>query len=131
MNTWTMPRAVVEKFVANEYIAACWTLRCEVMGSSASVADKFNDKETHRLAFCGQEDHYAIHLDDNGTPTDMIEIRTDNLGDLPCQVYTDDSYSAVRAIADVSEGEYIYWTTTSGSRVWHHAGTVSGTSNHS
>lgn len=123
-NIWVQPEAVVQGFVANEYVAACWGVSCDFVGTDAVGG-------LHRSQFCGQPDHYAISLDDNGVPTSMTETQTDTLGDLPCTLYTDESYTTTRDVASVQNGDYIYWTTQHGASKWLHKGAVSGTSNHS
>lgn len=121
---WVQPMAVVQKFVANEYIAACWGVKCDsTEKESASVY--------HRGEFCGTGDHYQIKLDDNNVPVSMTETKTDTLGDLPCTIYTDASYTTRRDLSGIQAGDYIYWTTSAGNRTWHHHGSVSGLSNHS
>ena len=136
MKNWVMPEAKVEKFVSNEYVAACWGVTCSVPAEAgvASAYDPVGSPDphvTHRQQFCGDPLHYQIELDENGTPINMIEVQTDGLGDLPCTVYTDGSYSSIRSLATINAGEYIYWTTSSGGTTWHHRGTVSGSTNHS
>lgn len=122
--SWIQPMATVEKFVANEYVAACWTVVCDSTETERAGV-------SHRKQYCGADGHYQIELDANGTPISMTEIKTDNLGDLPCTLYTDGTYKTVRNVSDVKSGEYIYWTTSKGDRTWHHHGPVNGTSNHS
>lgn len=127
-NMWIQPLATVQKFVANEYIAACWGVSCDsTEKESASVY--------HRSNYCGDPNHYQITLDDNGVPISMVEVQTDTLGDLPCTVFTDSSYTNVRDISSIEKGDYIYWTTSASINkkncTWHHHGTVSTTTNHS
>ena len=136
MKTWTQPVATVQPFEANEYVAACWNVTCSVPAEQgvASAWDPLAPGDghlTHRSQFCGDPTHYQIILDSNNIPINMVEIQTDNLGDLTCTLFTDGSYSTIRDISTVTAGEYIYWTTSSGSRTWHHRGTVQGSSNHS
>ncbi len=129
---WVQPLATVQQFVANEYVAACWNVKCDVVG--VKVGGGYPDEPsdtTHRAAFCGADGHYQIELNDNNVPVSMTEIKTDKLGDLPCTLYEDGSYTKKKEIATVKSGDYIYWTTSSGKRTWHHHGPVSGTSNHS
>lgn len=121
---WEQPRAVVQKFAANEYVAACWSVKCSVTGYDAVGGN-------HRAQFCGDGTHYQIILDDNSTPVSMIETQTDNMGDLPCTLYTDGSYSTLKNIQEVQYNETLYWTTQFGDKTWRHEGTTTGTSNHS
>ena len=54
----------------------------------------------------------------------MIETGTDGLNDLSCTIFTDNKYKNPRNVSSVKSGETIYWTTSSGSKIWHHVGTV-------
>lgn len=121
---WKQPMAVVQKFVANEYVAACWSVKCTKTGVDAANG-------LHRKEFCGDDSHYQIMLDDNSTPVSMTETQTDGLGDLACTLYTDSSYSTPKNISEVKYNETLYWTTQYGSQKWLHTGTTTGTSNHS
>lgn len=121
---WEQPKAVVQKFAANEYVAACWSVACKVTGYDAVGGN-------HRAQFCGNGTHYQIILDDNSTPISMIETQTDGMGNLACTLYTDDSYTSTRNIEDVEYNETLYWTTQFGDKTWRHEGTTTGTSNHS
>ena len=84
----------------------------------------------HRIAYCGQADHYQIFLDENGVPYKMLELKTQGLGDLECTPTLSD-YTTPRDFASITPGETLYWTTTDGNRVWLHTGAVTGSSNHS
>lgn len=121
---WQQPMAVVQKFTANEYVAACWSVACSVTGYDEVGG-------LHRSEFCGNGTHYQIMLDDNSTPMSMTETQTDNMGDLACTLYTDGSYSTLKNIQDVKYNETLYWTTEYYGQTWRHEGTTTGTSNHS
>ena len=133
---WACPKANVNKFVANEYVAACWGVACEVMGDKQSGDDKIRpgEKLGHNKDYCGQLDHQYIRTDDAGVAIEMIEINTKkSLGvDLPCTIYNDGTYTSVRDIKTVQVGDYIYWQTSKDTRTWSHEGTVvAGSTNHS
>lgn len=133
---WKMPSAKVEKFVANEYVAACWTVVCDIPNrenreNRGIGADAFNADVKHGIKECGKESHQFIKLDSNGNPVEMIETNTQGMGNLPCTIYTDDSYQNVRSINTVQADDYIYWTSSYQGTVWHHHGEVQGSSNHS
>ena len=134
---WVQPLAVVENFMANEYVAACWGVVCDVPANETNplknVDDEINKNAGtgHRKKFCGDPNHYQIRLNDDGIPYEMYETDTDNMGDLECTLYEDMSFVAKKDIATVKSNDYIYWTTTDGKRTWHHHGPVTGTSNHS
>lgn len=108
---WEEPRIEVQQFMPNEYVAACWGVSCSV-----------------EAAHCGmQTNQWVIDDDGNGTVDRMIETGTDGLGDLTCTLYTGLDYKSTASFSGVTTGSYIYWTTTSGDRTWHHQGRVVGT----
>ena len=134
--TWSMPQATVQAFEANEYVAACWGVACDVMGGEQSGDDPMRPSEGlgHNRIYCGQTSHQLITTDENGIAIAMTEIDTrKSLGtDLPCTLYTDGSYTTTRDIRTVKEGDYIYWTTSKDTRTWsHHGKVVAGSTNHS
>ena len=124
MRTWNKPLAVVAPFIANEYVAACWGVACDVMdklpngGTKGSVGyDEFQKNETHRKAFCGQDSHQQVMFDEHRRAISMDEVDTDGLGTLSCTITN-------MAISDVNPGDYITWTTSHNGRTWTHHGTV-------
>ena len=121
---WKQPMAVVQKFAANEYVAACWSVKCVVTG-----VDEVGGN--HRAQFCGDGNHYQILLDDKSTPISMTETQTDGMGDLACSLYADASYTTPKDISQVKYNETLYWTTQFEGQTWRHQGTTTGTSNHS
>ena len=129
---WGTPRAVVEEFEANEYVAVCWGVACST-GDANGVEWRFyhdpvQSGVTHDEAYCGQTSHqWLVDSDNNNVAESMTEINTDGLGNLSCTIYTDANYTSVRDISTVKSGSYIYWTTSSGDRTWHHQGWVSDT----
>ncbi|MBR2275229.1 MAG: hypothetical protein IJ873_04095, partial [Lachnospiraceae bacterium] len=120
-------------------VTGWWRITCERMGDEASVPDPvFSSNHTHRKAYCGDPSHWKIDLDENGVPIKLTEIDTPypeyqpegyNKGELPCTIYTDDTYETVRDIRTIEQGETIYWTSQhDGIDVqWHHFGTVEST----
>lgn len=136
MKKWERPIAVVEEFEPNEYVAACWGVSCSV--DAANAVEKrwmldcwesnYENGQTHDAAHCGmQTNQWVIDDDGNGTVDRMIETGTDGLGDLTCTLYTGPDYKTEASFSGVTTGSYIYWTTSSGNRTWHHQGTVVGT----
>lgn len=131
MRSWVKPRTEVQKFEANEYVAACWGVGCDV-----KWANRYEESQgdigrgvTHEQAHCGNSSNQVIFDDNNdGIADRMIETGTDGLGDLNCIIYTDDSYNTIRDVSTVKIGETIYWTTTAADgRTWNHKGTVFAT----
>lgn len=132
MRRWVKPRTEVQKFEANEYVAACWGVGCDVNWSNKYEQEHDRDfwnGVTHDAAHCGNSSNQVI-FDDNedGVADRMIETGTDGLGDLNCIIYTDGSYNTIRDVSTVKIGETIYWTTTAADgRTWNHKGTVFAT----
>lgn len=81
----------------------------------------------HEAKHCGLETNQHIYTDSNGVAVSMIEEKTDRLGNLTCNLYTDSSYRDSKPYSSVKPGDYIYWTTKSGHRTWHHQGYVKPT----
>ena len=129
---WATPRAVVEEFEPNEYVAVCWGVECSTGAANTVEWDFYHNPVqagvTHDEAYCGQTSHqWLVDSDNNNVAESMTEINTDGLGNLSCTIYTDATYTSVRDISTVKSGNYIYWTTSSGDRTWHHQGRVSDT----
>ena len=121
----------MQKFEANEYVATCWGVGCDV-----SWANRYEEGQgdigrgvTHEKAHCGNPANQVIKDNNNDKIADeMIETGTDGLGDLVCTIYRDENYSRPRDVSSVGIGETIYWTTTADDgRTWNHKGTVFGT----
>lgn len=132
---WETTRIAVEKFEANEYVAACWGVKCDVDWANDYELREgdYHNGVTHDNAHCGSASNQVIFDDNNdGTADRMIETGTDGLGDLACILYTDGRYNELRDISTVQERDMIYWTTqASDGRTWNHRGTVMGTTNRS
>lgn len=127
---WETPRVLVERFEANEYVAACWGVACDV--DWANKYERWQGDHsngiTHDAAHCGNSSNQVIiDRDNDGVADEMIEIKTDGLGNLECVIYTDERYNQKRDISDVAIGNLIYWTTSSGNRTWNHRGYVTAT----
>lgn len=133
---WREPSVEVQEFVPNEYVAACWGVACAV--DAANEVEKhwmlnqwesnYENGQTHRTPNCGTlTNQWVIDDNDDGTVDRMIETGTDGLGNLTCTLYTDATYKRKASFSGVTTGSYIYWTTSSGNRTWHHQGTVIGT----
>lgn len=135
---WTRPIAVVEQFMANEYVAACWGISCDYGEGAGNNGrnDPFpnrNNSNKHRQQTegngCGWEHSQAI-TDRVNTPDvfSIIEINSPTGGgDLPCTLYTDGTYSTSMAnisLDQLSNGMTLYWTNTWNGITWHHKGQV-------
>ena len=130
--TWETPKVLVEEFEENEYVAACWGVKCNVdwaNGYEKEHGEDYWNGVTHDSAHCGNSSNQVIFDDDgNGTGDRMIETGTDGLGDLACTIYWDEYYSQKRLVSTVKPGDIIYWTTCAADgRTWNHKGTVFAT----
>ena len=128
---YVAPVIVGEEFSANEYVAACWGVGCSVKEANdieRSLKNYHYPDLFHGADHCGMSGNQVIYDDNNdGTADRMKEIGTDGLGNLDCTIYTDDTYRTVRSISTVKADETIYWTTSAGSKTWHHVGKVFNT----
>lgn len=127
---WTTPRTVIEEFTPNEYVAACWGVACNWSAANAYEEDHpyKPDPVSHASDACGlSSSQYLVDSDGDDTPDAMYEASKE-LGKLRCTVYADGNYTQiVRDLSQIKVNDYIYWTTSSGPRVWHHQGWVKAT----
>ena len=131
MKRWIKPRTEVQVFEANEYVAACWGVKCDVDWSNGYEwrQGDYSNGVTHDGAHCGNSSNQVI-FDDNGDgiADRMIETGTDGLGDLNCTIYENQYYNSRRDVSTVKIGDLIYWTTSaSDGRTWNHKGRVFAT----
>ena len=131
MRSWVKPRTEVQKFEANEYVAACWGVGCDVNWANSYEEGQGDISRgvTHERAHCGNPANQVIKDNNNDKIADeMIETGTDGLGDLDCTIYWDETYSSPRNVSSVGIGQTIYWTTTAADgRTWNHKGKVFAT----
>lgn len=122
-----------ECFAANEYVAACWQVACNVRGADTHASNQGRQGVTHREEHCGTAANQVIHK--NGSGYTMIEENVENQPDLPCTITTPNWEQATALNHDPIHGETIYWTTTGKMGqtpvTWYHRGTVENASNHS
>lgn len=127
---WEEPSIQIQEFIPNEYVAVCWGVACVIDAANQWERDHKNKPEEifHEQGHCGTQGHqWLVDNDDNGVPESMQEIKTDGLGTLDCTIYEGDAYGPEKDISTVKVGDYIYWTTSSGTRTWHHQGRVEAT----
>ena len=142
---WIQPLAVVQKFVANEYVAACWSVTCkaayenlvEYNGKKDRGYDSFHIGDMnnlHQQSCCGAEDAFELVVDENGNAVELVEVKehtgsTGRTKPLGTVIYSDPEYTQKKDIKDVKVGDTIYFTTSNNNKTWHHYGEVKG--NHS
>lgn len=133
---WFQPQAVAEQFVANEYVAACWTIKCDVDGR-----DGFNrDVGGHQDGYgkCGHEGSHFVR--DCGNNTYEMKENSISFGRLlPCTVYPGGfNYETHTVTGTGSElftitpedieknptGVKLYWTTEVMGAKYYHNGIV-------
>lgn len=127
--SWETPKAMVEEFEANEYVAACWGVGCDTPWSNKyemAHGEDFWNGVTHTPDHCGNSSNQVIFdYNNDGTADRMIETGTDGLGNLSCTIFWDQNYTQFRDVSSVEVGDTIYWTTTADDgRTWNHKGTV-------
>lgn len=132
LEKWETPRVTIQEFEPNEYVAACYNIKCNV--DAANSVEKgwmlnrwesnYDNGQSHAADRCGSFGSYYV-IDDNedGSFDRMIEISPD-LGELSCSLYKNASYNTPGNWNSIQSGSYIYWTTSSGNRTWHHQGSV-------
>ncbi|MCI5952364.1 MAG: hypothetical protein MRZ63_08620 [Anaerostipes sp.] len=121
--TWETPKASVQEFEANEYVAACWRLACDVRGvDSNPVVNPDGSQQTHSENGCGNANNQYI-TDNNNSIT--VKEKSADQGWLDCTITNQSSFSTVQV------GTYVEWTTsatdtnTGYTRTWHHHGYAS------
>lgn len=136
LEKWETPRVTIQEFEPNEYVAVCWGVACDV-----SWANNYEQKYgfwdggdvSHASDHCGNSSNQVIYDHNNdGVGEAMVETGTDGLGTLGCTIYTGYNektgiFTGLTSASEVHVGQEIYWTTKSGSRTWHHRGTVTAT----
>ena len=116
-----------EQFSADEYVSACWGVACNT-SEAEEIEDSLNNNPIggHNPFECGRFSQQAIITNSDNVATGMVEVDT-AYGDLPCDVYTDATYSTKLDISQVKDGDIIYWITKgnfAGVQTYHHVGTV-------
>ena len=124
---YVKPMMVGEEFVADEYVSACWGVACNTSAANKIESDLHNTPwGGHSPSQCGRFEQQVIIVNSNNVATGMVEIKT-AYGDLPCELYTDSTYTTKLDISTVKSGDTIYWITEGysfGKQIYHHVGTV-------
>lgn len=124
---YVKPVMIGEKFIANEYVSACWGVACDTTAAN-QIENKLpapNPWGGHRPGECGQFTHQYIITDANNVPIHMQEIYNSYFKEnLDCTIFTDDSYTTQKDISTVKIGDTIHWITDTSAGVYHHVGTV-------
>ena len=124
---YVKPIMVGEKFLADEYVSACWGVACDTDAANHIERDLDNNPiGGHRKTECGRFDQQAIVTNSNNVATGMVEIGT-AFGDLDCDLYTDGTYTEKLDASTVKNGDTIYWITEGnymGKQIYHHVGKV-------
>ena len=124
---WVAPRTEVQKFEANECVAACWGVACDTAAAERWEWSQFHTIRAHDDDVCGSFSNQIIYDDDNDGEADrMVEL---HYGENGATLYTDGTYSTVLNIRDVKPGQTLYWITKGPLGVidYHHQGIVQET----
>lgn len=133
---WETPRIAVEKFEANEYVAACWSVGCIVGdGNYGRYGSwdrwrQWNGDEPYggdchnHTGSCSHAVNNQFNVDADGRVSFYAENSSDQ-GSLNGG-YT--SYIDNDGNRQISDGDLIFWYTLSGNkdRRWNHYGVVEG-----
>ena len=137
MKTWVQPLAIVDKFVANEYVAACWTVSCQVPYENQGY-DPFapgNTNLLHRPDNCGATDGFTVFTNENNVAYKLVQGKaggSSRTADLSGNIYSDPEFTKkIDDISSVQIGQTIYIRSQNGNKKWHHHGVVSTGTNHS
>lgn len=139
--TWVKPMTLVQKFEANESVAAtqCYRVACDVsndetwensLGAFDLGWEYFNFKVEHGANGCKNINNQYIQVT-NGT----VQMMENSAVARSCVFYTDDKYGTQTSNPILAAGEYVYWTTSKqvGGRfvwsddktaTWHHKGEI-------
>lgn len=139
--TWAKPMTLVQKFEANETVAAtqCYRVACDVsdsatwenaLGTYDFGWEYYDYKVWHDNKGCQNINNQYIQVT-NGT-VQMIENSAEVRS---CVFYTDDKYATQTANPILAAGEYVYWTTSKQiegrflwskdkTAIWHHKGEI-------
>lgn len=102
---WVQPKAVVEGFEANEYVAACAeATRCEVPYNGGRDAINSLHEKTH----CGVDAGHAIKLDANGNFESMRQLHPGD-SDGSCDAFSDPGYKNTLKGQKLYDNQPIYW----------------------
>ncbi len=117
--TWVKPMTLVQKFEANESVAAdtqCWRVACERPGGYF-----YHGLLEVHTACKDINNQWLYDEDGNGTPDKMVELGHD----VDCTIYADSDYTKPLAFEDIvpSSGATIYWVNNYGMK-YHHVGTI-------
>lgn len=123
---WVAPRVEVQKFEANEYVAACWGVACDTQAAEGWEMSYFHFPKIHDSGVCGSFDNQVVYDDNNDNVADrMVELHG---YERQATLYTDNTYSTEKDIRDIKPGDKIYWITKDlGIFEYHHVGTVQAT----
>ena len=130
---WETPKAVVEKFEPNEYVAVCWTVACEVGNGNYGGYDTNN-----WYYWGGQEPYGGAHHDHTGScsiasnnqfnvsESGQVSFYAENSSDQGSLNGGYTGYIDKNRDGSINNGDIIFWYTLSdnGDRRWNHYGTV-------
>lgn len=124
--TWVQPMTLVQKFEANETVAAeqCWYVGCNTGWANSIEREQFTWTTVHLPTECGQDTKHVLKdTDGDGFVDTMIENKA---GGLVCTLYTDSTYSTPMDFDDLKPDTRptIFWTTFYKNKTYHHVGQI-------
>lgn len=113
MNIWTTPKASIEQFAANEYVAACWEVACTRNG--------WYKGDYHNSAYCGNKSNQVVS---SAGDTVVVKEKHNNKI-LDCTMYTNNNYDKELNASEIKPGDEVWWTT-----VYYEGGLIPNTYYH-
>lgn len=140
MKNYVKPFMVGQVFTANEYVAACWYVKCDWESSNAvkkimpptnpnnNGRNNYTDGQSHAADHCGTSGNQVITTNPSNIATGMYEINSiTGVKELKCDLYTYVNYQTPLDYSRVGVGDKIYWTTKlNNGTTWYHQGLVNG-----
>lgn len=137
MKRYVRPMMDAQMFVINEYVAACFSVACQVANSTRNPVDgtvwsivEWETQTPYHIVShttgegtCGSSASNYITTGDNNTITSIAELNAEQGRFLYGKIT---GYSDLNGDKIVNEGDYVSWTTTcswaQGDKGWHHWG---------
>lgn len=110
--TWVKPMTLVQKFEANEPVAAiqCVRIACD---TEAAKHQFWHQAGYHDTNTCGNPDKYVFADNNNNDLMDSMTELSNGFADPdhPCTIYTDNSYETTTTLENFKIGDTVYWKT--------------------
>ena len=133
---WIRPKAVVEKFEPNEYIAACFNVKCMIPSENAGFDPEHAqgtagaNQFMHSATTCGADDGSVIVTDENGNVQYMQHVKSRGSTGA-CALFEDAAHTQPKTVVHDQDTVYFVTVSKNGDKSWNHHGTAQLAGNHS